>query len=86
MDSVEIIIKNGYITIGRLPHKTTSGIHNITRGTKREEEKASWPFPNMPPGRPNVSDGVGELIDFHLNPLSTKHTCYIKDTFWILSG
>lgn len=35
----------------------------------------------MPPGRPIVSDGVGEFIDFHLNPLSTKHTCYIKDTY-----
>lgn len=80
MDSVDII-KNGYITKRRLPHKNTSGIHNITRDTKREEEKASWPFPNMPPGRPVVSDGVGEFIDFHLNHVFTKHTCYIKDTY-----
>lgn len=35
----------------------------------------------MPLGRPIVSDCVGEFIDFHLNSLSTKHTCYIKDTY-----
>lgn len=40
----------------------------------------------MPPGRPIVSDcgsesyGVAQWLDHHLNPLSTRHPSFIKDT------
>lgn len=54
---------------------------------KIHKDRASWPFPDMPPGRPIVSDcssksyGVADWLDFHLNPLAVKHPSYIKDTF-----
>lgn len=46
----------------------------------------SKPF-KIPPGRPIVSDCesetyfTAEFIDYFLNPLSTKHPSYIKDTY-----
>ena len=45
-----------------------------------------WPDPNMPPGRPIISDcssesyRVAEYIDSYLKPLASKHDSYIKDT------
>ena len=45
-----------------------------------------WPVPNMPPGRPIISDcssesyNVSEYIDHFLQPLASKHDSYIKDT------
>lgn len=57
---------------------------------KVHKDRATWPFPDMPPGRPIVSDcgsesyGVAEWITHHLNPLSTKHTSYIRDTYQFL--
>ena len=53
---------------------------------KIHKNKNSWPFPNMPPGRPIVSDcssesyAVSNYIDSFLNPLSNKHPSYLKDT------
>lgn len=48
----------------------------------------NWPVPfKIPPGRPIVSDcdsesyRIAEFIDFYLNPLSTQHNSYIKDTY-----
>lgn len=44
----------------------------------------------MPPGRPIVSDcgsesyRVAEFIDCYLNPLSSKHFSYIRDTYEFL--
>lgn len=49
-------------------------------------EKWSVPF-KIPPGRPIVSDCNSEtyhtakFIDHYLNPLSTRHESYIKDTY-----
>lgn len=46
----------------------------------------SWPHPNCPAGRPIVSDcgsetyNIGPYIDSFLQPLSTKHPSYLKDT------
>ena len=46
-----------------------------------------WPNPNMPEGRPIVSDinsetyRISELIDYYLNPLATKHFSYIKNSY-----
>lgn len=45
-----------------------------------------WPVPNMPPGRPIISDcssesyTVSEYIDHFLQPLASKHDSYLKDT------
>lgn len=48
----------------------------------------TWTVPNIiPPGRPIVSDcgsesyKIAEFIDHFLNPISQKHTSYIKDTY-----
>lgn len=54
---------------------------------KIHKPREKWPTPIMPPGRPIVSDcgsesyRIAELIDFYLNPLSTRHPSYIKDTY-----
>ena len=45
-----------------------------------------WPVPNMPPGRPIISDcssesyKISEYIDHFLQPLASKHDSYLKDT------
>ena len=48
----------------------------------------TWPIPFlMPPGRPIVSDcgsesyQIAEFLDYYLNPLSTLHDSYLKDTY-----
>ena len=52
----------------------------------KEPEKWTVPF-EVPPGRPIVSDcesetyRIAEYLDFYLNPLSTKHPSYVKDTY-----
>ena len=46
-----------------------------------------WPHPSMPEGRPIVSDinsetyTLSKYIDYYLQPLSTLHEAYIKDTY-----
>ena len=55
---------------------------------KIHKDPEGWipPF-EVPPGRPIVSDcssetsRTAEYIDYFLNPLSTKHNSYIKDTY-----
>lgn len=52
----------------------------------KKPEEWSLPF-EIPPGRPIVSDCdsetyyTAEYIEYFLNPLSTKHLSYIKDTY-----
>lgn len=52
----------------------------------KSPEKWTIPF-QLPPGRPIVSDcgsetyRTAEYLDFHLNPLATRHPAYIKDTY-----
>jgi len=55
---------------------------------KIHKDRVKWSKPNeIPPGRPIVSDcssetyHTAEYLDFFLNPLSTKHASYIKDTY-----
>ncbi|XDV25687.1 hypothetical protein PO909_029562 [Leuciscus waleckii] len=54
---------------------------------KVHKPKKKWLNPFMPPGRPIVSDcgseshRIAELIDFYLNPLSTRHSSYVRDTY-----
>lgn len=57
---------------------------------KVHKNKDSWPFPDVPPRRPIFYDcgsesyGVAKLITFYLNPLSIRHSSYIKDTYHFL--
>ena len=55
---------------------------------KIHKEPHTWPQPNkMPSGRPIISDvdsetdRISEYIDSFLNPLSTKHPSYVKNTY-----
>lgn len=55
---------------------------------KVHKNPESWSIPyRMPPGRPIVSDcesdtyASAEYIEHFLNPISTKHPSYIKDTY-----
>lgn len=56
----------------------------------KDPEKWTVPF-EIPPGRPIVSDcssetyQTAEFIEYYLNPLSTKHPAYIKDTYHFIS-
>lgn len=54
---------------------------------KIHKPQDKWTVPNkMPPGRPIVSDcgsesyGIAEWLDHYLNPLSTQHPSFIRDT------
>ena len=53
---------------------------------KIHKDKSKWLNPNMPPGRPIISDcgsdtyNISEYIDSFLAPLATKHSSYVKDT------
>ena len=54
---------------------------------KVHKDRAKWPHPNMPEGRPIEADCGSEIerickfIDFFLKPLSNNHPSYIKDTY-----
>jgi hypothetical protein len=54
---------------------------------KIHKPKDKWPQPDMPEGRPIVSDcgtesrRISEYIDYFLAPLAHKHPSYIKDTY-----
>ena len=54
---------------------------------KVHKPRDRWPDPQCPEGRPIVSDvnsetyRVSELIDYYLNPLSIKHSSYIRNSF-----
>lgn len=58
---------------------------------KVHKNKNTWPLPNIPPGRPIVSDvrsecyNICKYIDSFLLPLSIKHASYIKNTPHFLS-
>ena len=59
---------------------------------KIHKDPATWTVPHeIPAGRPIVSDcssetyGTAEFLDYHLNPLSTKHAAYVKDTYHFIS-
>ena len=54
---------------------------------KIHKPRKSWPHPFMPAGRPIISDSASEsvriceYIDYFLQPLSTLHPAYLKDTY-----
>ena len=58
---------------------------------KIHKDPSTWTIPSeVPPGRPIVSDcgsesnSISEFIEHHLNPLSSRHPSYIKDTYHFL--
>lgn len=84
------LLQEGYIN-------KKQAIYLIGEGTPRprhfyilpkiHKDKSTWHFPDIPPGRPIVSDcnresyRIAEYIDYYLNPLSNKHDSYLKDTY-----
>lgn len=55
---------------------------------KVHKDPRNWTVPfEVPAGRPIVSDcdsetyNTAEYLDFYLNPLSTRHPAYVKDTY-----
>lgn len=54
---------------------------------KIHKAQVTWPHPQMPAGRPIVSDcnsesyRICEYIDYFLQPLSVRHPAYLKDTY-----
>lgn len=58
---------------------------------KIHKDPNKWTIPHeIPPGRPIVSDCgsetyyTAEYLDFFLNPLSTKHPAFVRDTYHFL--
>jgi hypothetical protein len=58
---------------------------------KIHKEPSTWPHPNMPAGRPIVSDcnsptyHISKYIDYFLQPLGTTHPSHIKDTYHFIN-
>ena len=58
---------------------------------KIHKPRHKWPQPNMPEGRPIVSDcgsesyRVSQYIDSFIRPISIRHLSYIKDTYDFVS-
>lgn len=54
---------------------------------KIHKPRNKWPFPDMPEGRPIVSDvesesyRISDYLEYFLNPLSNKHFSFIKDSY-----
>ena len=58
---------------------------------KIHKPRAKWPQPDMPEGRPIVSDygsesyNVSKYIDSWIRPISIRHPSYLKDTYDFVS-
>ena len=58
---------------------------------KIHKPRDKWPQPNMPEGRPIVSDcgsesyNVSQYIDSFIRPISIRHSSYLKDTYDFIS-
>lgn len=54
---------------------------------KIHKPREKWPFPDMPEGRPIVSDcgseskHTSDLIDYYIKPLANRHQSHLKDTY-----
>ena len=54
---------------------------------KIHKPRTSWPSPNMPPGRPIISDcasaskNISKFIQYHISNAATRHPSYVKDTY-----
>ena len=85
----------GYISKKQLayltPNQSTMRSRYFYLLPKIHKARSSWPHPDMPAGRPIVSDcetessRICEFIDYYLQPLSTLHPSYLKDTYHFIS-
>lgn len=68
----------------KVPSESRSRIFYLL--PKIHKDISKWTNGRIPPGRPIVSDcssdtyNLSNFIDYYLQPLSTKHPAYIKDT------
>ena len=92
---LERMVQNGNIDRSQLAY-LKSDLNDITPRyfymlPKIHKPRSKWPHPDMPAGRPIVSDchsestRICELIDYYLQPLSKLHESYIKDTYHFIS-
>lgn len=89
-ETLDSLLENGYIT-----EQQSTFLYASPRSRERDfyllpklhKPASTWPHPDMPEGRPIISDictesrNVSDFIDFYLKPLSNKHPSYIKDTY-----
>ncbi|MGL5596520.1 MAG: hypothetical protein ACRDDA_00030, partial [Aeromonas sp.] len=89
-DLVDQLVAQGYLNRKQGDYVKGNGTPRPRRFyilPKIHKSRTSWPFEDMPPGRPIVSDcgsesyGIAEYIDHYLNPLARKHSSYIRDTW-----
>lgn len=87
---LEDLHEQGYITKRQFDYLNASDkdkLRNFYLLPKIHKPTNKWTLPDMPEGRPIVSDcatesrRVSEYIDSFLKPLANKHPSYIKDTY-----
>lgn len=70
-----------------LQAKESDGERTFYLLPKIHKPREKWPQPDMPEGRPIVSDcnsesyRVSQFIDSHIRPISMQHPAFIKDTY-----
>jgi GIY-YIG catalytic domain len=93
-ETLEDLTREHYITDRQLAYlqaKTTDRARIFYLLPKIHKAPSKWPQPNMPEGRPIVSDcgsesyRVSDYINYFLRPISTRHRSYIKDTYDFVS-
>ena len=91
---LESMKKDNYITdkqLNYLKATDTDRARTFYLLPKIHKPKEKWPQPNMPEGRPIVSDvgsesyRVSQFIDSFTRPISTGHSAYLKDTYDFLN-
>jgi len=87
--------RNGHITSKQLSYlqpdvnKMSSRYFYLLPKVHKPRDK--WPHPNMPAGRPIVSDCASEsskicaFIDYFLQPVANLHESYIQDTYHFIN-
>lgn len=82
--------RDGYIDKKQLDFLSASDADRARRFyllPKIHKPREKWPHPDMPDGRPIVSDSasescrVSQYLDSHIRPISILHPSYIKDTY-----
>jgi len=85
------LFREGYISTNMLaylkPNPSEMNSRYFYLLPKIHKSHKSWPHPKMPPGRPIVSDvntkssRICSFIDHYLQPHSSTHEAYTKDTY-----
>ncbi len=87
---IETLLKQRYINKKQATHPTSQETQRPRRFyilPKIHKNKTTWHFPDIPSGRPIVSDcnsesySISVYIDNYLNHISNKHYSYIKYTY-----